>query len=103
MTYIKVDHSKFTYTVDKLDSFVTMMKKNIQNANTEIDILSLNWQGSDFDQFKKGWDKIDNDDSTQMQMIKNLESYGRFLKYASSKYKNAQAKAIDRANRLPKY
>lgn len=103
MTYIKVDHSKFTHTVDKLDSFVTMMKKNIQNANTEIDILSLNWQGSDFDQFKKGWDKVDNDDSTQMQMIKNLESYGRFLKYASSKYKNAQAKAIDRANRLPKY
>lgn len=103
MAYIKVDHSKFTYTVDKLDSFITMIKKNIQNANTEIDILSLSWQGSDFAQLKKEWNKVDNNDSIQMQMIKNLESYGRFLKYASSRYKDAQAKAIDRANRLPKY
>lgn len=103
MTYIKVEHSKFTHTVDKLDSFVTTMKKNIQMANTEIDILSLSWQGSDFAQLKKEWNKVDNNDSTHMQMIKNLESYGRFLEYASSKYKAAQARAIDRANQLPKY
>ena len=36
-------------------------------------------------------------------LVMVLINYSKFLKYAAEKYKDAQTKAIDRANRLPKW
>ena len=42
-------------------------------------------------------------DSTSGQMIKALEDYADFLRNAGKAYKNAQANAVDHANKLPKW
>ncbi len=103
MAYIRVDHSKFANAAGEVDSFVSTMKTKMRSANGEINTLSSSWQGSDFTQFKTEWDKVDNEDSTHTQMVKALESYAKFLRYAASKYKDAQARAVNRANGLPRY
>lgn len=102
MAYIKVDHSKFENTASAIDRYVTLMKNKMRSAQGEVTTLSSSWQGYDFTQFKTEFDTVDNEDSTHTQMVKALESYARFLRYAASKYKNAQARAINRANILCK-
>lgn len=103
MAYIRVDHSKFETAASAIDAYVSSMKTKMHNAGEEVTTLSANWQGSDFTQFKAQWDKVTNNDSTYSQMIKSLESYAKYLRLAAQKYKEAQSKAVNRANGLPKY
>ncbi len=103
MAYIKVDHSKFSAASTAVDTYVSNLKKNMKQAENEVDSMAAVWQGVDFTQFKMQWSKVTNNESTYYEMIKALDNYSKFLKYAAEKYKDAQAKAIDRANRLPKW
>lgn len=103
MAYIKVDHSKFESTADAVDKYVTLMKRKMSSAQGEIKTLSSSWQGSDFNQFKSEFNKIDNSDSVHSQMVKALESYSKYLRFAGNKYKDAQSRAVNRANNLPRW
>lgn len=103
MAYIKVDHSRFEEAASAIDSYVESMKKKMQSAEAEVDALSANWQGSDFTQFKAQWSKVTYKDSTYSHHLKSLESYAKYLRYAAKKYKEAQTKAINAANGLPKW
>ena len=103
MAYIKVDHSKFEGAATAVENYVKLMNNKMQSAQGEVTTLSATWQGSDSIQFKNAFDKVDNNDSTHAQMVKSLESYAKFLRYAANKYKEAQSKAVNRANGLPKY
>ena len=103
MAYIKVDHSKFEAAASAVDKYVTLMKNKMTSAQNEGATLSSSWQGLDYTQFKREFDKVDNNDSTHAQMVKSLESYSKYLRYAADKYKNAQSRAVNRANSLPKW
>ena len=103
MAYIKVDHSKFESAASALDDYVVLMKSKMSSAQGEVTTLSSNWQGADYNQFKTQWDKVTNGDSTYAQMVKSMESYAKYLRYAAGKYKDAQSKAVNRASALPKY
>lgn len=103
MSYIKVDHSKFEAAASATEKYVDLLKKSMNNVQGEVTTLSSSWQGSDFVQFKTEFDKVDNEDSTHVQMLKSLESYAKYLRYAANKYKDAQARAVNRANGLPRY
>lgn len=103
MAYIKVDHSKFSGTASAVDSYVTQLRNKMSSAESEVNNMSSIWQGSDFTQFKSQWNKVTNGESTYSEMIKALESYSKFLKYAAEKYKDAQTKAVNRANSLPRW
>ncbi len=103
MAYIKVNHSKLESTAAEVDKYVTLLKKKMKNAQGEVSTLSSSWQGSDFSQFKSEFDKVDNSDSTHNQMVKALESYAKYLRFAGNKYKDAQARAVNRANSLPRW
>lgn len=100
MAYIKVDHSKFEGAASAVDNHVTLMKNKMRSAQGEVNTLSSSWQGSDFAQFQAEFDKVDNEDSTYAQMVKEMESYARYLRYAADKYKCAQIRAINRASDL---
>lgn len=102
MAYIKVDCSKLEATASSIDSYVALMKKKMLSAQGEVTTLSKSWQGNDSAQFQHQWDKVTNKDSTYSQMVKSLESYAKYLRMAAKKYKEAQSKAINRANSLPK-
>lgn len=103
MAYIKVDHSKFEAAASEIEKYVSLMKKKMASAQGEINTLSSGWQGSDFSQFKTQWDKVTNKDSTYNQMLTSLEAYAKFLRSAASLYKDAQSKAVNRANSLPRW
>lgn len=103
MAYIKVDHSKFESAAVAVDKYTTLMKNKMRSSQGEVTTLASNWQGSDFAQFRLAFDKVDNVDSTHAQMLKSLESYAKYLRFASSKYKEAQARAVNRANSLPRW
>ena len=103
MAYIKVDHSKFGSAANTIDAYISQMKSKMGSANNEVDLLSSNWQGADYTQFKFEWDKVTNNESTYSEMIKSLEAYSKYLRFAENKYKDAQSKAVNRANNLPRY
>ena len=103
MAYIKVDHSKFEGTASAVDGYVRVLKEKMRRAQGEVAALSSSWQGADATRFRKEFDKVDNEDATHTQMVKALESYAQFLRYAANKYKDAQTKAVNRANNLPKW
>ena len=101
MAYIKVEHSKFEVAASAVDSYVSTLKNKMQSTQSEVTALSSTWQGSDFTQFKTEFDKVDNEDSTHTQMVMALESYAKYLRFAANKYRDAQARAVNRANSLP--
>lgn len=103
MAYIKVDHSKFSSASKAIDAYVKSAKSKMKSASGEVDNLAANWEGADFTQFKIQWNRTDDKDSVYATMIKSLVSYSDFLKYASKEYKNAQARAVNRANNLPRW
>lgn len=103
MAYIKVDHSKFESAATAVDNYVTLMKNKMKSAQSEVNTLSSSWQGSDFAQFKKEFNKVDDKDSTHNQMLKAMESYSKYLRFAANKYKDAQSRAVNRANSLPRW
>lgn len=102
MSYIKVDYSKFEMAAAAVDNYIKDMKKSMINAEREVLTLSSAWQGQDFNQFRNQWNKVTDNDSTYTKMVRSLEAYAKFLRYASNQYKNAQFKAVNRANSLPK-
>lgn len=103
MAYIKVDHSELTSSAVVVEKYITFLKSKMNSAQGEVDTLSATWQGADFTEFNAQWDKVTDNNSTYMQMLKSLESYQRFLEHASNKYKEVQSKAVNRADALPKY
>lgn len=102
MAYIRVNHSKFESTAAAVDSYVTLMKNKMRGAQSEVTTLFSSWQGADFTQFKAEFDKVDNKDSTHTQMVKAMQSYAKYLRFAANKYKDAQTRAVNRANNLPR-
>lgn len=103
MANIKVDHSKFESAATAVDTYVTLLKNKMRSSQGEITNLASSWQGADFTQFKTEFNKVDDADATHTQMVKALESYAKYLRFAANKYKDAQARAVNRANGLPKW
>ena len=101
--YIKVDHSRFESTASAIDTYVRTHKNKMNSANGEVNTLSGSWQGTDFTQFKTQWNRVTANDSTSQKMIKAMENYAEFLRFAANKYKEAQTKAVNRAINIPKW
>ena len=102
MSYIKVDHSKLESTATEVEEYVALLKRKMNDAQCRVSTLSSSWQGNDFAKFQEQFNQVYNEDSTYVQMIKELESYARYLRYAAEKDKKTQADAVDRARKLPK-
>lgn len=100
MGYIDVDHSKFETAAKAIETYVEKHKSNMNLANQQVGILSAMWQGKDFTEFKHKWNQVTEGSSTSHKMTKALENYADFLRYAGNQYKEAQSKAVNRANNL---
>ena len=103
MAKIKVDHSQFERTASVIDTYIRNHKNKMNSIDDSIAALGTTWQGSDYDQLQTEWQQIKGTDSTSDKMLKSLDGYADFLRFAANKYKSAQANAINRANNLPKY
>lgn len=103
MAVINVDHSRLEKTASAVDDYVTKHKHNMNSIDTNVTALKTAWEGEDYDQMAARWQQMNSDDSTSGEMLKALESYADFLRFAAEQYKTAQIDAINRANRLPKW
>lgn len=100
MAYINVEYSKFESAAVAVDNYITTVKNKMRDIQGDVDTLSSSWQGGDYNQFKKEFDKVDSDGSTYKQMVKAMESYARYIRYAAEEYRKAKTRAVDRANSL---
>ena len=103
MANIKVDHSQFERTASAIETYISKHKTKMNTIDRSIASLSSSWQGNDYTQLKKEWQQIQGSDSTSDKMLKSLDNYADFLRFAANKYKSAQVNAINRANKLPRY
>lgn len=87
-------------TAKSIDTYITKHHKKMTSAEQQVTALASTWQGDDSLAFKNQWGKLTSQDSTSKNMTKSLEKYAEFLRYAASQYKDAQSKAVNRANRL---
>lgn len=103
MANIKVDYSQFEKTASAIETYISQHKKRMRAIDNSVVSLNTVWQGNDYEQLKKEWQQIKSDGSTSDRMLKALDNYAEYLRFAANKYKSAQANAISRANKLPKY
>ena len=103
MANIKVDHSKFEKAATTIETYIGNHKKQMQSIDKSITELNSDWQGKDYNQLKLEWQEMNASDSTSGKMLKSLENYADFLRFAANKYKSVQSNAINRANSLPRY
>ncbi|MEE0863268.1 MAG: hypothetical protein U0L79_09825 [Lachnospiraceae bacterium] len=100
MAYIKVNHSEFEKAASKIDEYVTSLNIRMTVVQSDMEDLSVAWQGGDAEQYKNQVKKLDDEDSVHYNFKSSLESYADFLRYAGKQYKDAQARAVNRANNL---
>ncbi|OCA87670.1 hypothetical protein A8F94_07390 [Bacillus sp. FJAT-27225] len=99
-SYIKVNYNELERAADAIDSYISKQKKNMSLASQEVQSMNAAWKGEDFQSFLLKWNKLDDSDSTSYAFMKSLESYTKVLRHSASQYKDAQAKAIQKANSL---
>lgn len=100
MSYIKADYGRIEEAAKIIEDYVIDIRKKMNQASVEITTLSLEWNGRDFNYFKLQWDKTIGSSSAFSEMINSLEVYSKFLEAASSKYREAQINAINRADNM---
>lgn len=102
MAYIKVNHQKMLIAANEIDNYLTQLDKNMASIDTAVISLEKDWNGEDYQQVKTEWNEINSSGSTTDKMKKSLKSYADSIREASKLYKEAQARAINRANALCK-
>ena len=100
MAYITVDHKRLEKTANDIDGYINAHRKAMSEIDNNITSLGASWQGKDYSQTVREWNEMKNSSSTSEKMLKSLDNYADFLRWAAKKYKQAQTDAINRANRL---
>ena len=100
--YIKTDTGRLKSTADAIEKYVSDTRSHMDKATTRVNVnLLANWNGTDYAEFQNKWSGLNEDGSANTQMLKALESYANYLRYAAQVYEAAQQSAADRANKLP--
>ncbi len=103
MGYIRVEYSRIDNAISEINAHTSFIENKMKIAQTSIDNLAANWKGSDFEEFKRKWEENFLNDSVYSKMKKSLTSYSEYLSYAKKQYSDAQRRAINRANNLPRW
>lgn len=101
--YIKTDYERLVKTAENVESQIAEIKKLMNNSSTAVLKMRSGFHGADYNAFYAKWDGLLTEDSTYTTLIKRLESYAKFLRYAAEQYEYVQDQAQLRSNRIPKY
>lgn len=102
MARIIVNHQTLKTAADKLDEKNRNIKTVMGNANSVVDGgLHTNWDGMDYTQFRIEWQNKTKKATTDV--TKKLEEHANFLRFAASKYNQAQTDAVNKANSIPQW
>ena len=100
MAIIKVDHKELGNTADKVDDYVSLLKKEMFSMQIDTITLDSFWKGPDATKFKSTFKMLSEDGSVHTSYVNALVNYSKFLRYAADKYQKAQTAAVNRANRI---
>ena len=101
--YIKTECEKMVKTAENIEAQIAEIKKLMTNSSTAVLEMRSGFRGADYDAFYAKWDSLWTEDSTYSTLVKRLESYAKFLRYAAEQYEYVQEQAQLRSNRIPKY
>ena len=102
MAYIKVNYQKMLTAANQIDGYIARIDKNMMVIDSTMLTLGSEWKGEDYQQVKNEWNEINSSGSTTDRMKTTLKSYAGSIREASKMYKEAQLRAINRANNLCK-
>lgn len=97
---INVDTDVLDDTANTIDNYVKCQKDSMIYLNKKVLLIKEYYKGTDADEFQKKWQNINSSTSSSKLLLNGLESYSRYLKYASESYKEAKNNAINRAKML---
>ncbi len=100
MAYLKVNYKELENTANAIENYIKKHRQEMSAIDGTIISLESTYSGTDYNQLTKQWNDMNSKDSTSECMLNALDNYAQNLKYASSKYKEAQKNAVDRASRL---
>ena len=102
MAYIKVNHQKMLAAAEQVDAYIIQLNKNMAGIDSAVSSLGSEWKGEDYIQLEKEWNEINSSGSTTDKMRTTLKSYAGSIREAAKLYKEAQTRAVNRANTLCK-
>ena len=103
MSRIRVNHYKFESTAAIIDEYIQKQESYMNIINSNIEEAGHYWSGKDYMEFCKQWNEINSTASTSEQIKKSLKNYAEVLRKTGNMYKEAQARAVNRANSLPQW
>ena len=99
--WIEVNHQVLKNVADAASTYCSTQKREMSSADQEIkSMLGSGWTGSDAQAFGGKWEGVDASDSTTTQFYNAMKSYGEALQACAELYRDAQAKAYNRAQLL---
>lgn len=102
MAYIKVDHVQFEKTARAVENYAEKRTRSMNAIDRTVVTLGAAWQGEDYRQFAKEWQGMNAENAVSAKAVKALLDYAESLRDAGTKYREAQMRAINRANALCK-
>lgn len=99
--WIEVNHQNIKNLAATASKYCDTQKREMSSADTDIkSMLTSGWTGSDAQAFGAQWEKVDDSASTATQFYNAMKSYGEALEACAELYRDAQAKAYNRAQLL---
>lgn len=75
MACIKVDYEQMERTALVIEEYVECLTRRMEQVKGEVIDLKMAWQGTDADQFKIYFEKLDGNESLYSQTVEGLKSY----------------------------
>lgn len=99
--YIEINHSKLGNSALAINEYLDYIVKYMNLSTDKVNQLtSKNWLHDDALEFRNRWLKHNDSTSVTSKMKASLRNYSNSLKYAENQYRNAQSKAINKANMI---
>ena len=102
MAYVRVNHQKMLTVATQIEDYIKKLDNNMKSIDNAVSSLKSEWMGKDYLQVKKEWEEINSKSSTTDKMRSSLNAYASSIRETAKIYKEAQARAINRANTLCK-
>jgi uncharacterized protein YukE len=103
MAYIKVDHSRMLAVANSLDGYVNKYNSLLLQAAQSTDGIGGAWQGTDYAEFRNKINTLTNSDSSLKKTAKSYQAFSDQLRDSAARYRDAQSRAVNRANNIPIY
>ena len=99
--WIEVNHQVLKNVANAASTYCAVQKREMSSADADIkSMLSSGWTGADARAFGGQWEGVDASDSTATKFYNAVKNYGEALEACAQLYRDAQAKAYNRAQLL---